>query len=377
MQPLTAPPRDALTATQVTTLLQDAASVTVGWGLELLDSTNALLADISADCAGGEVDRDCYATVHGSCKLQVSRPLQWGAARVRPYMTLTTGSLSARWNLGVFILTTPDSPVGETPQTWDATGYDLLYLLAQPIRDAVQYPAGSNVLTSVQQVIAAAGVSSPVLLDGTATGSTLSADMTWIPASNKVPTYLDVVNALLQTVAYRGMWADEDGTLRSEPYLSPALRAVEWTWYADDEFRSLIAASRTVSQDLWPVPNWWRFVQNGLTKAPAEGAGQYTYQTPDSDPTSAAALGYVKAKWTWLDAATQTDLQAQGDAIVQADRQVTMTYKTNVSAFPAFGHMDVYQVVDPAAGGSYKVLGHSWALPLDGSDCAVQWDVIT
>lgn len=376
MQPLTSPPRDSLTAAQVTTLLQDAAGVTVDYGADLLDSSNVLLDDLSPDLSGGEVDRDCYATVHGTCKLSLSRALTWGRDRVRPWMTLNAGAVSARWNLGVYILTSPDTPVGETPQTWSATGYDLLYLLGQQITDAMQYAKGANVLTSVQAAVTAAGVASPVLLDGTASAKTLAADMTFIPTSSSVPTYLDVINALLKAVAYRGMWADQDGNLRSEPYLAPALRAPEWTFTADDVFTSLLGVSRTVSQDLWPVPNWWRFVQQGLTTAPSEGAGQYTVTTADTDPTSAASLGYTKAKWSWLNAADQASLQAQGDAVVATDRQVTKTYQATVSPFPAFGHMDVYQVTDTAAGGPLKVLNHQWTLPLDGTDATVTLDVI-
>lgn len=118
MQPLTAPPREHLTAEQVRDLLTG-DEVTVSAGLELLDSRNQFVADLSDDLASGKVSHDGRATVHGSCSLQIQRPLAWGRDRVLVYMTLSNAAVSARFNLGVYVLTTPQDKRGETPSTFD------------------------------------------------------------------------------------------------------------------------------------------------------------------------------------------------------------------------------------------------------------------
>ncbi|MDI1290915.1 MAG: hypothetical protein PSX37_13320, partial [bacterium] len=112
MQALTAPPRDALTEAQVLALLTS-DEVTITPGLDLLDSTNMFVADLSVDFDGGSVSRNNFADVHGTCSLVILRELAWGKDRVRPFIVLDDGSVSARFNLGVYVLTTPDSARGD------------------------------------------------------------------------------------------------------------------------------------------------------------------------------------------------------------------------------------------------------------------------
>jgi hypothetical protein len=49
--------------------------------------------------------------------VKVSRELVWGVDLIRPYMRVTDKltNLSARFNVGVFCLTTPARDAGESP----------------------------------------------------------------------------------------------------------------------------------------------------------------------------------------------------------------------------------------------------------------------
>lgn len=364
-----------LTAAQIGVL--QAPVLEVDFGVETLDSNDVVTGDITADVVTGEVDRDNYATVHGTCKLDIVRALQWGAVRVRPYMVLQANGLAFRWNLGVYILTTPDRPVGESPATYSATGYDKLYLLGQLIGDTYSVAAGTDVLTAVAAAITSSGVGGQVNIDGTAAGKTLASDLVWPLDEQNQATWLRVINDLLATIGYRGMYADRDGALRAEPYVTPADRSPLWAFDADDELLSLVGFDRTETQDLWPVPNWWRFIQRGLATAPTEGAGQYTVATADDDPTSAASLGYTKRSVVFLDAADQDSLVAQGNQQVATDRQVTQTLDITTAPFPIAWHFDVYTYADSQLGGEVKVQSASWTLPLDGSDMTHKWEVVS
>ena len=222
MQALTAAPRGAFTAAQVTALLL-APAITVSAGLERLNASLVVQEDISDDLMGGQVERVMNATVHGTCKLDISRALAWGLDLVRPYMTLTDGKITARFNLGVFSLTTPERAVAWTPETYACSGFDRLYLLHRPVGDSYAVTAGTGYLAAVRSAVTAAGLSG-VNLDGTAEAKTLPSDMTWplvkstatttststgssaSSTATGATTWLNIVNELLGAISYRGLW---------------------------------------------------------------------------------------------------------------------------------------------------------------------------
>jgi len=373
VQPLTAAPRDAFTTAQVTALLV-APDLEVDFGVELLSPSLALLEDISADVSGGAVKRDCLANVHGTVDLTISRALAWGRDRIRPYMTLssaTAGVSGCLWNLGVYLLTTPDTTLGESPQSYSVTGFDQLHLLQDNVGDSYTVAAGANVLAAVRAALAAAGVTAPILLDTAASAKTLASVMTWPQTSSESPTWMKVINDLLAAIGYRGIWCDWDGAFRSGPYVNPSDGAVEWTFAVGDLTLGIVAANRTVANDVWGAPNWWRFIMNGLTVAPVEGTGQYTTTNATTGPPSIASVGRtVHAPVVYLDAVDQASLVVQGDAIKAAAMRVTEVITASLSPFPAAWHFDVSTYSDAALGVDRKAQCRSWSLPLDGSDMA-------
>lgn len=368
MQPLTAAPRDSLTAAQVSTLLT-APALQVDYGCDLLDANLALVADISADVSGGIVHRDNYAVVHGNVDLTISRTLAWGRDRIRPFMVLSAGEVTARFNLGVYLLTTPALPLAESPATFAVTGYDQLHLLQDNIGDSYSVAANTNVLTAVKAALTAAGITAPVLLDSTSAAAVLLSPLTFPLTSSKNPVWLEVVNGLLATISYQGIWCDWDGAFRSGPYLTPDTRPPEWVFNVGDLSVGVVAVARSVTNDVWGVPNWWRFVRNGLTAAPAEGSGQYTVQNTSTGPSSQVSVGrVVHAPVTYLDAVDQASLQAQGDALVATAMRSSEVITAKLSPFPLAWHFDVSTYSDAQLGADRKAQCRSWSLPLDGSD---------
>ena len=371
MQPLTAAPRDTFTTAQITALLQ-APNLEVDFGVELLSPSLALLEDISGDVSGGTVHRDNYAPVHGTCDLTISRALAWGLDRVRPYMLLssaTAGVVGCRWNLGVYLLTTPDTQLGESPVTYTVTGFDQLHLLQDCIGDSYSVAAGAGVLTAVRAALTAAGVVAPVMLDSTGAAKTLVTARVWPLTSSDSPTWIQVINDLLAAIGYGGMWCDWDGVFRSGPYVLPSVRPSEWTFDVGDLRVGIVAANRSVANDVWGVPNWWRFIRNDMATTPVEGAGRYTRTNPSTGPSSVASVGRsVHAPVQYLDAVSQADLVVQGDRIVAAAMRVNEVITTALSPFPAAWHWDVVTYSDAALGDDREAQCRSWSLPLDGSD---------
>lgn len=365
MQILNAAPRDTLTVAQVRALLTG-DTVTVTPGLDLLNTSNVFVEDISADLVSGEVARNNYADVHGSCSLSIMRELAWGRSRVRPFMVLADGAVSARFNLGVFVLTTPDSVRGDDVATFTVGGFDLMHLLQTGPGDTYVAASGVTYFTAIQAALTAAVPGSTLTLDGTRQATTLPSTMVWALTPDQPASWIRIINDLLDAIGYRGLWVDYDGVFRSAPYADPATRTVEWTFNTADVTTDLVGEDRSLASDVWAARNWWRFVRKVSTAQPVEGNGIYTVTNASTGRTSVAALGRtVRAPVQFLDAADHASLVSQGDRIVSGDQATSRVFTITVDPLPVAGHFDVVQFLD--AGESDKCQVSAWTLPMDGS----------
>lgn len=391
MQGLLDAPRQGLTTAQVGGLIGNTTGITYDFGVALLDQSDQYVRDLDTVLrTGAQVRRKMADTVHGQCSLQIEEALQWGVDRVQPYMLLSApGYPTARFNQGVFILTSPSVDVNQTTPVWPVTGWDKVYLLTSPLADSYTVPKGANILATVTSLIAAAGGGANVRLDGTKSAAVASADMTYPLGTSQTWRYVDIINDVLGSIAYRGIWADQDGWYRSEPLIPPAQRAPEFILgdgdtmldrYIDPThfYHSIVsAAPKIVTRDRWAVPNWWRFIQNGLTFSPIEGSGQYTVTDLDS-ATGSNTTGMIMRKPVFLDATDQANLVTQGDLIVAADKNVAETIVLPTAPLPICGHADVMLYSNPRLPDGLtvrKVIADGWTLNLDGSD--MSWDLTT
>ena len=111
----------SLTPTEQVALLEG-HSVHYDAGCDLLDSDDVFVEDISVDLlpAGSSVSRDIYRTLHGACRLNLSRDVPWGSARLRPYMLVSSdGGTWFRQNLGVYLPSTPERSIGAVPAVYE------------------------------------------------------------------------------------------------------------------------------------------------------------------------------------------------------------------------------------------------------------------
>jgi len=380
MQPLA---RDGLTDAQVTALLQTAA-LEVSAGCELLKPDLTLVEDVSDDLVGGTISRSMDATIHGSCALQLTRALRWGIDLVRPYMVLSDGTVTARFNVGVFCLTTPLSVVGESVPVYDVQGYDRLMLLQRQVGADHSAAAGTTYRAALIAAFTAAGLSG-VLIEGSAADSVLPATKSWpLVATSNNPdqtsgpvTWLRVVNDLLRAIDFRAVWVDENGRFRCAAYRDPSTRPVEFTFDAADELETIVGDTRTLNEDVWAVPNRWVFRQtNRADGAPTatEGDGIYTVDLNPVDPMSAASRGLVWASVIDYEAADQDKLVSLGNNRVASDRRRTAVFSLTTGPFPCAGHVDVFRYRDVT--GDLRVQAVSWQYDLAGSDVTWTWEVV-
>jgi hypothetical protein len=293
----------------------------------------------------------------------LTRLLNWGADLVRPYIVVSDGTLSARFNLGVYNLSSPVRSLAETPTTYEVQGYDMLLRLSQPVGNAYSIAAGDAYLTRVAEILANLGYTS-VIIDQTSIGTLAPSTRTW--AFDDSITWLRIVNDLLGSIGYQGIWADWNGRLRCEPYINPISRAPEW-YYSDDAATTMLSADRSITHDNFNAYNKWVFYRSNGTDdvAPTEGAGMYTYVNQSLGATSVDARnGMLVTKVLGIDAADQSSLIASGNITINADMTSPTTVNVKTFVNPLHWHFDRLFVQDSAGIPVFDAQCTSWELQL-------------
>lgn len=379
MQQLTAPPRDSLTADQVWSLLRDYPNPLYGRGLEILDSNLNVLADVSDYLQGGTVTHDFTAqnAPHRNCTLTCSTDLltvagfDRGRQLLRPYMTISDGMVSGRFDVGIFRAARPQVDWSTSPGTVTITGADLLSVLNRPIGRAYGIPSATTFYAAAVQMWADAGMSVPLLIDSTNATATLAAAQTW-PVSQE-NTWLAAFNWIMAGMGYAPVYMDEAGNGRAQSYVAPTVRAVQATLDFDDLLTTIIAPDRqdTTDQGEQQPVNVWIFQQQNVDN-PVENAGQYTVRNQSSGANSIDAQdGLEWATVISLDVPDQATLVASGNAQVDAALAAARKFTLHTRPFPIAGHGDVIAYSDLAVlGGRVTVQEQSWTLDLGNNTTA-------
>lgn len=364
MQPRTAAPREHLTASQVDALLTG-PSLRVSPGLEVVDESGTVLEDVSDRLVAGSVSHSNYATIHGTCKLRLlAPPLAWQSARVRPFLTLTSQGVEARFDLGVYLTSTPRRQVDAAPETFEVEGYGLLSILDTLTGTTYRVAAGTNVVAAVQAILDDHGAGTPHFIEQD--DEVLASDR--IYPLDEETTWLRVVNDLLASIGYRGLFEDWTGRYRSEPYRAPASQAPEWV-YGTDERTTILHPERAQEADYFDAPNRWVFVRQDPGDGVAEPSTPDVYEvTNQTDgPTSIGARGRTITRVEFLDVTSSAALVSRGDAVVAADKRLDATFDVVADPNPLHWHFDVVSLDDPEFGAPVKAVVQEWDLDLSGS----------
>lgn len=342
------------------------------FGAELVTPDLQFIEDISEDLTGGSITRNMAGPVHGACDLELTRELAWGKARIRIYCEIGP----ARWDLGVYLLTTPADPHGETPKTYKVKGYDALSHLQRLIGDSKTLASGITVVTAMEQIVTDSGVGAPIRIDSDAAGATLPSAITWpsmVAGSGTQPTWLLALTDLAGVISYRPPWANGKGELRSGLYRPDDLREPEWTFTVDDLAEGVVEPTYTNTADTWGQPNRWFFYMNRQS-ALVEGITLYVKNNLDVGPSSQLSIGLNPAPPIGLDVYDYASLVRQGDQLAAKQIHATEYIDADLGTFPALWHDDIGLWVDDR--GSRKVKGVSWTMPIGTGPVKTRWEVI-
>lgn len=369
MQATTAAPRNGLTDAQVLSVVTG-DQVTIAAGCELLNTSNEFVDDISGDLDdGGQIDYDNRAAVRGSCRIGLLRPLAWGRDRVRLYMTLSDAAVTARFYLGVYVLTAPDEHRGETPMTYEVTGYDLLSLMQANVGDTWVVSAGTTYFAAAQAVVAASGIGAKLLLDSAAQDTVLPATRVWALTESDT-TWLRILTDLLADIGYERPAMDPDGNIQSRPFRDASVRAPEFPLDVAAK-NSIVEQDRTVSIEAGEGYNAWLFILANAEVTPVLGDGIYRPAANTSTgPNSITATGRTKTRVMYVQAADHAELVAQGDKVRAQDMAAVRTISLTINPLPLMWSDDVFTFTD--LGVTEKLAAASWSLMLDGSSGPLQ-----
>lgn len=376
MQPLLAGPRIGITGGEdrVRAMLTD-GPIRHGFGLELTDLSMQAVANISHMCKGGSVKRSSYATLHGTGRLTVAGELDWGSAIVRPWYTLSDGTVTARWNLGAYFTSTPKESTLTTPDMHEVECYDVLSILDDPVADTHVVPTGTSVLDAVETILINRHVQR-YRIDATHWSKTVTSDRVW--KFDPQLTWLLVVNDLLASIGYAGIYSDWDGHLVCQQYLSPRERGPEWT-FTSDKATTMLGRQRERVRDYYRAYNSWVFYKGtGIaTDTPVEGNGRYSFTNENLGPTSVAARGRVITRPPEaLDVVDHESLVAAAQRIIDNDMIVPTRFSLTTAPHPGAWHFDRYRVEDSHFGAPNEVIGTEWELPLNGHAQRHEWTVL-
>ncbi|GAA2516632.1 hypothetical protein [Winogradskya humida] len=356
-------------------LVRDAPSVRVGRGLELIDRDLQVLDEIT-ELEGGTIRRDSYAVLHATAELDIARELAWGRGIVRPYLTLASGNIRGVFRLGAYFLNTPRRSLGRRPGLYRVQGYDYLHGLTARIGEAYAVPAGAPVLEHIIGILQGLGYTQYVVDQGAADRVVPTPGKAWALIDD--PTWLGVINDLLGSIGYQGIWTDWDGRLRIEQYHRPIDRPAEWVYDTLPD-TSMLLPDREIEADFFDAPNAWTFYRSNMPDdaQPTPGNGLYRYVNQTVGPTSVEARDRViPAPSVGLDVDSQDALVAAAQSQIDADMAITTTVTAPTGLNPLHWHMDRVDVTDPEIGPPFHALVSAWELPLAGRSMQQTWTMI-
>jgi hypothetical protein len=360
----------ALTPEEIISLVEGDA-VYVDVGVDLLDSNDVFVDDITADIvpAGSKVGYQRDGLIPFTGTMVVTRALEWGRQRVRPYMTLRSGDLEERWNLGVYLMSTPERVVGAVPQVFSVDLYDKTQVLNTSHGATVHIPKNGNYLAKAKALILAAGETA-VLFDDSAVSAVAPNDEMW-PLDESTTT-LDIVDEILSRVNYTPVWNDRQGVYRAGPKVLPTNMPSSWHYDTSSD-RTSVAEYRTETLDLFNTPNEWIFVRDDPGQnLPTQDSGRTIIQNPDYGPSSIVGRGgQIVRRVIMSDAADDSLFEDFARSTAAEQMQPGHTVKIETSANPTHWANEAVLFTDPGLPvdpdlvhtGRYQV--DAWDLPWD------------
>lgn len=295
---------------------------------ELLDSHDNIVSRLNGVQSGGNFQASVFNEVRSQASFTMTQTenIDWLSNRVR-VSHLYEG---VTYPLVTGIPSVPEQAFNGSEVTMNVDVFDKTIVLRDDTFGAAYaVPAGTNIVTAVQAVIASTGETAIAIEQSAAT---LAVGIAWDANTNK----LKIVNDLLDAGNYFALFCDGLGNYRATPYTSPAYRAVQYNFVDDETGMYLPAFTR--NYDPFAVPN--RYIVIGKTDGTVEALVK-TATDSTGTPYSFDVRGrYVTLSESDVDYSDAANLQAIADRKLAEARQVSETFEVK-HPYLGFGLNDV------------------------------------
>ena len=328
----------------------------VSYRYELLNNKDIKVKDLQV--LSGRISFDSEAVINRTASFDVRNVdlLDWLNHRIKAYFRLKLGNEFKEWPLGIFIPST-----GARKKTISNINsiecYDANLILSEDKTESRYFIAsGTPYMTAITSILNSAGIWK---YDIQSTNATIGMDKEYETGTSKI----DIINSLLKEINYTSLWADENGYFRSQSYLLPTLREVEYE-YRTDQKSIILLDGRTEETDLFNTPNRWVVTASNPEKQVLTAS--YTNNNPVSK-TSTVSRGRVITDFRQIDdIADQTTLNSYVEKIAyEASSSIYNKLTFFTPNMPHHTYQDCIWIEDNYMGIANKFIETSWEMDLN------------
>lgn len=239
----------------------------------------------------------------------------------------------------------------------DIEAYDRTWLAkAKRTETLLHLSAGSNYVTTIEQLLAQAGI---VMVISTPSTAKLSCDREdWKTGTD----YLTIVNTLLQEIGYSELWCDAEGYAHIEPYSPPSADRIVRHYSSRDIRRTTIFPDYSEETDLFDAPNVFICICSN-PELPSPLVATAVNDSPLSSKSVYKRGMRICETVNVPQVADQEALQVQADRLRDESMSSTRKVSYSILAEPGHGVGDIVSIDHPDIGGIYKEI--EWSLSLE------------
>jgi len=357
--------RNGYTVDQVKKALH-ASNRHLAFRYDLLDSHNKFKRRLD-NVLATSVSNNALADIKRTARfmLRDDSSIDFLSDRIKPWVRLKMpDGRYAEFPQGVFILSTPPRKVNAAGVvTRVVEAYDLLQVLTDDkVADRYTVAAFTNYIAAVKTVLDSVGLTDQNL---TPIDKALPTARDWAPGTTK----LQIINDLLGAINYRSLIMDENGFAVAQPYVSPAVRASEYT-YADDD-QSVIFPEVEQGLDLFAIPNKWVLVCSESDREPL--VSTYTNDNPDSLTSTVSRDRTIVDYREGEEAADQASLDAKVLRSAFEASQVYEQVSLDTAIMPMHSDSDCFTLTFSVLGISAKYSETEWSFELKAGAKMKHW----
>ncbi len=269
--------------------------------------------------------------------------------RIRPVVVIN----DTEYPLGLYVITTEEKTEDGGQRLSVLEGYSVLYLARRKkMETRLHIPAGTNYIAVITDLLTGAGIAD---VEADATSYTMATDREDWEIGTPV---LEIVNALLAEISYRGAYVDLSGTVQLRRYKAPVLADAAHIYTEGED--SIITPEYKITDDRYNKANVFRLYcdnpdMEALMVATAEN-------NSSTSPFSTVNIGRVLHNEQVDNIPSQEALQERADAMRDQSMQTTEEIEFYTAIAPVHTPHDVVAIQTGGASGIFAETG--WRISL-------------